>query len=284
MNAWSNLSVTSPIHCDGDRGGKTRHRLSDIKSLQVLLEDIYSTKRSYYNLEEMALKWDCPIQGLLDLGWQDKLRLSVIAANWRVLDASRTSADSAQLKEKNSQRTVMQHVDLTREGVLGLINAGETEVQYVLDELGNCLEVMMDDGKELPAVKLDNVHITHQNAIDYLNLRISELAPKPTEPSTHKKNVYSANYRNRTTDQIAKLFRVTDLGEKENREMWRKFAHHANRNGLAAARAIPASSKQGRTQSIFNPEKVGQWLVNNNHLDPERVGKILEKILGESTV
>lgn len=77
------------------------------------------------------------------------------------------------------------------------------------------------------------------------------------------------------TDGIAKMFPLAK-DETENIEIWRDLAHNAERKELAPARVLKGS---GHAQSLFDPVKVGDWLVAKGKFTKERVDRILSNNL-----
>ncbi len=276
MNNWAGFPSGTKTVSGDDNMTVSRNKLSDISSVREALTGIESSKRSYYSLKELSKMWVCPVESLLDLGHQGKLRLSVMAAKWRV-QAGCDSKTDPESNDDVSEHIVSGHVDLAIPTIQALISEGNTSIEDLWAEPGFYYKVIAEKGKQLPVANLDSVQIQRSNAIEYLTNRAAELAPQPSlEPMFANVNA-SSPYKARKTDQIAKLFRL-DSDDKKNLETWRNLAHHAMRNGLAAARVAPASSKQGRTQTIYHPEEVGKWLVDQRNWDPEKVARILERI------
>lgn len=74
---------------------------------------------------------------------------------------------------------------------------------------------------------------------------------------------------------IAKMFKIiTD--ETLNLEEWKEHSGNAARNKLINSRVIVG---RGKRQSTFDPQLVGDWLVNKGYLTQEKVTKSLGKNL-----
>lgn len=76
-------------------------------------------------------------------------------------------------------------------------------------------------------------------------------------------------------DGIAKMFPLAN-DETENIKIWRDLAHNAERKKLSPARVLKGS---GHAQSLFDPVKVGDWLVAKGKFAKERVDRILSNNL-----
>lgn len=76
-------------------------------------------------------------------------------------------------------------------------------------------------------------------------------------------------------DGIAQMFHL-DKDEAKNIKIWRDLAHNAIRKKLSSARALKGS---GHAQSLFDPVKVGDWLVAKGKFTKERVDRILSNNL-----
>lgn len=72
-------------------------------------------------------------------------------------------------------------------------------------------------------------------------------------------------------DGIAGMFSLAE-DKTKNIEIWRDLAHNAIRNKLSLARVLRGS---GHAQSLFDPVKVGDWLVVKGKLVREKVDRIL---------
>jgi hypothetical protein len=74
---------------------------------------------------------------------------------------------------------------------------------------------------------------------------------------------------------IAKLFPI-DRDEENNGMKWKKYAAEASRNGLIDARI---SKGGGSGESVFDPWRVGEWLVKKSHMSRDKVNRQLAKNL-----
>lgn len=74
---------------------------------------------------------------------------------------------------------------------------------------------------------------------------------------------------------IAKIFNINQ-DVKNNLDTWKKYSRQAKRNGLDVARVEVA---KGSGRSTFDPQKVGDWLIDNGHMEPEKVNRKLDNNL-----
>lgn len=110
------------------------------------------------------------------------------------------------------------------------------------------------------------------------------IAPNQSEANTANQEpvkVSKPTFMNESTHDplgltvIANMFLI-DPVPYNNLKSWRKFAKDANRNGLIEART---STGKGRAQSLFDPVKVGDWLVKERGFTLEKVERILNNNL-----
>jgi len=73
------------------------------------------------------------------------------------------------------------------------------------------------------------------------------------------------------TSGIAEIFELNKKSEI-NLDIWRKLARDATDNGLAGARVAKG---KGRAKSLFDPMKVGDWLVQKGKISQAEVNKSL---------
>lgn len=74
---------------------------------------------------------------------------------------------------------------------------------------------------------------------------------------------------------LAEMFKL-DPADVANKDIWKQFAHDAIRNGLSTART---QKGKGKAQSLFDPVKVGDWLVKKGKLTQEKVDRVLNNNL-----
>lgn len=257
---------------------KGKSKLSDTYSVRLCLADIVNSKRSFYPLADIAERWGCPIIGLLDLGSQGKLRLSVAATKWRIHSSS-ALASIVPVADGIRDRVSSCHVHLATSSIFELISIGEASIEDLWVFPGDFAKVIVDEGKPFPTVQTEDVHITRSNAIDYLKLRLEDLQPSISAPLRTQDTDSSSDYLPRTTDQIADIFKL-DKDPETNRTKWRNWAHHAKRNRLFVAReAIEKHQGRKKKQSRFFPDKVGKWLVEEMDISPEYVQRVLDKLI-----
>jgi hypothetical protein len=71
---------------------------------------------------------------------------------------------------------------------------------------------------------------------------------------------------------IAKMFRRS-MDETENLAIWRKDAKNAKRNSLIKARLKVVG---GKAESLYYPEKVGDWVESKGYMARDRIKRILD--------
>jgi hypothetical protein len=101
------------------------------------------------------------------------------------------------------------------------------------------------------------------------NLEADCVAPTPG------RNVEDSAFNPLLLNGIAQVFKI-EADEKQNLQYWQKAARYANRNGLITARI---STARGKAKSTFDPELVGEWLVNKGIMARDKVDNHLKRNL-----
>lgn len=155
------------------------------------------------------------------------------------------------------------------DGFLARLNIIKSAVR-----VGSIQRVGVSDNK--PSEIADATRIVKDSFLDWCSDQEYTCEATETEPedSTGAKQ---QNEKDESThdplplDGIALMFKV-EIDDAKNILCWRKFAKNAERNKLATART---KKNKGKAQSIFDPVKVGDWLVAKGKIDQSRVNIIL---------
>jgi hypothetical protein len=248
-----------------------------------LLKSLIKAKRTHFSIEELTKAWDCNEEALFDLAMQSVLVFSAPAAGWRIQRGKITVLEGVEQEVVEDDRVVTEMVSLPNSAIIPLMKMKACVVEQLWAPPGHFARVIGTESVPLPNLLLANVKITAaaaEEAIRRLTHGPEDAKPVP-EPLNSITEAVSA-YTPLTTDAIAKLFKLekddAEEGDKANRLLWRDYAHHAKRNGLDSARA-PRPPNEGRKQSYFYPDMVGDWLVTKGIKPRQWVENQLERYL-----
>jgi hypothetical protein len=249
-----------------------------------LLRSLIKSNRSYFSISELAQKWETSEEALYDLAMQGLLIFSAPAVGWRICKGKLLQTDGEENEIVEEEKVTTGFVSLPRSAIIPLINMRECVVEELWAPDGQFARVVRVESQPLPKLLLANVKITVTSA-ELLLKELWKQSQEATEQPAVTSEIVSrleSSYTPLITNAIADIFKLVkddpDSGDKANKAQWRQYAHHASRNGLESARA-PRPSDQGRKQSLFYPDLVGEWLVANAIRPRDWVDRKLEKLL-----
>lgn len=245
---------------------------------------LIKSNRSYWSIPELAEKWECTEEALYDLALQGLLKFSAPAVEWRIRKGHRKPIGEKVTEVIEDERIITDLVLLPSSAIIPLIKMKECIVEELWAPEGRFARVMATDHKPLPKLLAKNVKVTVASAEQFLKHLANQVESTSAQncSSIEDASEGKSAYTSLTTDAIANLFKLVkddpESGDNENKTLWRKYAHHAKRNGLLAARA-PNPPDQGRKQSFFYPDKVGEWIVTSGLKPQDWVERKLEKLV-----
>ena len=118
----------------------------------------------------------------------------------------------------------------------------------------------------------------HNEQMDQVFLKLDELAEyhaKLELESQKETTPFKAVLPPLPLKGIAIMFSIVPNLD-ENLKIWKKHAKNAKRNNLASCRSKVVG---GKAQSLFYPEKVAEWMIENGHMASTRVSRLLHSNL-----